>query len=229
MTTIPFAVLFWAEQYMATGTTSLLVATAPLFVGLLTRMDRFQALGTGLSLAGLSLVLLHEAQPAGHWYDGLAAKAAIVLSELAFAYGLVRSKKTLSGGMSLHMYNALQMLVGGTVLLVISFIAEAPLEVEWTWNLAGSIFYLSIMASIVASGIYDWLVQKTAPLFPSTWTILAPLVAMFAGALVLQEAVTPVSIVGTVVTVFGMALVNSNEQRSSFERNVSAVVGVFIR
>ncbi|GAA3314023.1 hypothetical protein GCM10020331_005570 [Ectobacillus funiculus] len=58
--------------------------------------------------------------------------------------------------------------------------------------------------SIIASGIYYWLVKVTNPLLPSTWTYVSPLIALVVGYLWLNETIHFISFVGAIVVLGGV-------------------------
>lgn len=208
MISAPFAALFWAEQYITSGTASLLVATAPVFIGLLSKMEKAQWVGFGLALAGLYFIVFPEIHAGQATFHSLMAKGAIVAAEIFFAYGAIRSKAVLSSGVTPLMFNGLQMGFASIVLLAISGIAEYPLAAKWSNDALISLLYLSVVASVAASGIYYWLVKITSPLFPSTWTYVAPIIAMFAGSLFLGERLSTAGVFGAVLVIGGVVLVN---------------------
>jgi drug/metabolite transporter (DMT)-like permease len=108
------------------------------------------------------------------------------LSEIGFAIGAILSKRLLSNGVSPITVNGFQLLFGGMGLLFLSGFCEpfprfGPLPAG-AW---GSLVYLTLFGSVIASGIYYWLIESTNPLFPSTWFYVSPVIALFVGALVL--------------------------------------------
>ncbi|WP_276353713.1 EamA family transporter [Cohnella caldifontis] len=208
MTAIPFAALFWSEQHIPTGVASLLVATSPVFIGLFERVDRWQKVGIAAAFAGLALVALPELTTGGDRKNAIWAALSIVLSEAAFSYGVIRTRKAFGEGVSSLMLNALQMIFGSLLLFALSGVTENFSGIHWNGSLVFSILYLSVAASVVASGIYYWLVQVTNPLFPTTWTMVSPIVAVFVGALFLHETITWIGAAGTAVALAGIVLVN---------------------
>ncbi|MCK9912948.1 EamA family transporter, partial [Microbacteriaceae bacterium K1510] len=73
---------------------------------------------------------------------------------------------------------------------ILSVCVEQPWETAYTLRSLLSLFYLSVVASIIASTIYYWLVKETNATFPTTWTYVAPVIAMLIGALFLGEQLT---------------------------------------
>lgn len=181
MTTAPYAALFWGEQYLPSGLSALLVATSPFFVILIsiTRARRvsWTALGgVGLGLAGLVLVLHAE----GHSLAReIGPKFAIIGGELCFAAGALRAKQMLTENMSALHLNAWQMLTGGLGLAILAL--TEPWVFPVSLSILGPLAYLTLGGSIMATGLFYWLVQRTNPVFPSTWTYVSPVLAVAIG------------------------------------------------
>jgi drug/metabolite transporter (DMT)-like permease len=207
MTTVPFAALFWAEQYITSGTAALLVATAPVCIGVLSRLNRSQWLGTLLAVGGVYLIVSPDIGGSSSSWETWGAKLAIVCSEFAFAYGAVRSKKIVAG-LSPHLFNGWQMLFASLGLFLVSFFADSGRSATWNSSNVLALLYLAIVASIFASGIYYWMLKVTNPLFPTTWTYVAPIIAMIAGALALGERLTWEGVCGAVLVIGGVLIVN---------------------
>lgn len=216
-TTIPFAALFWAEQHVSSGTAALLVATAPIFIGLMSRIDRGQWLGVLIALGGVYLIVFPDMGASdGTWVNDL-AKGSIIVSEIAFAYGVIRSKRFLATGISPQIFNGLQMLFASLVLGLAALTMEQPSAIEWTTTGTLSLIYLTVVASVLASGIYYWLLKVTNPLFPSTWTYVSPIIAMLAGALVLNEQLTVLGVTGALLVIGGVVVMNVTLFRSLWQ------------
>jgi drug/metabolite transporter (DMT)-like permease len=214
MTTIPFAALYWAEQYVPSGLAALLVATAPVFttiIGIYTGQMRFHwyvVAGLTLGIAGTALIV--GVTPNTAEFTGSHAyisKAAIVLAECAFAVGAIRSKKIM-GKVSPSAFNGFQMIFASVGLFVLSLIFENTGGVAFSSASLLALFYLAIVASIFASNIYYWLVKETNATFPTTWTYVAPVIAMLVGAIFLQEKISLSTIAGGAGVLFGIILLN---------------------
>ncbi len=214
MTGIPFAALYWGEQYISSGLAALLTASGPMMVLLInlvvekkTPVIR-QYAGLLIGGAGIYLVVLPHLQ-IGYSLEWLIGAVAILLSEIAFAWGAVFSKRLLSSGLAPLAVNGFQMAFGSLGLLILSLLFEphdaGAFASTTVW---GSLVYLAGFGSIVASGIYYWLVKRTNPLFPTTWVYVSPVIALFVGALLLNEPIYPASIAGTVMIISGVVLTN---------------------
>ncbi|MDF2679318.1 MAG: EamA family transporter [Brevibacillus sp.] len=213
MTTIPFAALFWAEQYISSGTAALLVATAPIFTTLFSLYRKqmtfrwFVPAGLLISMLGTILLIGWSHDGGTNQTEALLGKLAIILSELFFSYGAVRSREWVTR-LTPFVFNGYQMLFASFGLLLLSFLTEPYAETTFTVTLASALFYLVILVSIAASTLYYWLVQETNAAFPTTWTYVAPVIATAIGYLFLGEALTASHMIGSLAVLLGVILLN---------------------
>jgi drug/metabolite transporter (DMT)-like permease len=213
MTTIPFSALFWGEQYISSGTAALLVATAPIFTTLVSVTHKQMSfrwyifVGLLLSVGGTALIVGHQLEGEDFGLRSLLSKLFIIGSELFFAYGAVRSRP-LVNRLSPFVFNGYQMLFASLGLLLISALAEPITSVSFTAPSLLALFYLAVVASIIASTIYYWLMRETNATFPTTWTYVAPVIAMAVGAVFLDEKLTVISLLGSFGVLAGIILLN---------------------
>jgi drug/metabolite transporter (DMT)-like permease len=206
-TTVSFAALFWSEQYLTAGMAAILTAAAPMLVLLIStggRLSGWQALSIAGGIAGVGLVMAPSIGQGSTM--ALVAAGVLIASELGHAWGSVRAGAVMKAGIQPLPFSGLQMLFGGVGLLLASLLLEvrrAPaVSPEGWWAL----LYLAVAGSLVAWGLYYWLVAKTGPLFPSTWTYVSPVLATIAGAWFLAEEVTVLTFAGVALVLVSVAL-----------------------
>src|SRR5947209_14342924 len=114
----------WAEQWVPSGFAALFVGTAPFWATLIEllrrsgeRLDLRRALGMFIGFLGVAMLVTPRG--AGNAFDSRFVIGAIViqLGCVAWQYGTIRGKHTLSK-VSPLMSSALQMLAGGVVVTV---------------------------------------------------------------------------------------------------------------
>jgi len=213
MTTVFFAALYWGEQYISSGLAALLSATAPMMVGMVQwRQGSGKLLGG--KLAGLCLGLIGVGAAVFYSLNGgwgsksIEAVLILLMAEVAYSYGTVRSKKALASGANPYIFNAYQMIFGSAGLIILSALVEPWQVTGLNTSIVGAWLYLTILGSIVGHGTYYWLVRATNPMFPSTWTYISPIIAQFVGYLWLGEAISVFSFVGLVLVLSGVLLIN---------------------
>ncbi|HEX2494044.1 MAG TPA: EamA family transporter, partial [Steroidobacter sp.] len=70
-----------------------------------------------------------------------------------------------------------------------------------------ALLYLVVFGSIVALNCYLWLLTRVSAQKATTYALVNPVVALFLGAVVLHERVTPLAIVAAALVLIGVALV----------------------
>ncbi len=179
----------WAEQWVASGLTALLVATVPLWMVLLDwlwagapRPGVWSWFGLLWGLFGVWLLVGTQGNGV---LTGPALVGGIVVlaGALSWAWGsiLSRSMQFPSGpGMS----TSLQMLAGGTMLC-----GAGALSGEWSsWAPAGTslksilaLGYLIVFGAMVGYAAYIWLLRVSTPGRVATYAYVNPVVALLLG------------------------------------------------
>jgi drug/metabolite transporter (DMT)-like permease len=213
MTSFPFAALYWGEQFITSGESAILVASAPLFIILMsTFMHKKRLLKTELCgliscVAGIFFVIGKEIDIVNNPYN-LQAKIFIILAEVGFAYGSIKSKEIMDTIKNPLYVNGLQMFYGGLLLLVFGFLVNESYSFPVHINGFLILLYLIVFASIISYGIYYWLIQRTNPYFPSTWTFISPVIALMLGFSFLNEDISILGYFGSFLIIFGVFLSN---------------------
>jgi drug/metabolite transporter (DMT)-like permease len=208
--TIPYASVYWGEQFVSSGLTAVLFATYPQFVALLAHSgvhgERLTpSLGLGLlsGLGGVTVLFwgeLGSSQP-GAVGGGLL----ILLAALSSAGGTIMLKRRLAH-LDPLLINLRPMLYGGLILMALSLLTEGA--TPWTWSLrgTGTLLYLSVFGSAVAFSLYCWL-MRTLPVSRLSFIVyVTPVIALLLGAMVEGESMTWRLLLGTALIIGGISL-----------------------
>jgi drug/metabolite transporter (DMT)-like permease len=189
----------WAEHRIDSGVAALLIAIEPVWIALLTpfvlgfaRPGWRTALGLALGVAGVAVLVVDPTGNDPTSVDALGALV-VVLSALTWALGSLFTVKAELPSSRTVAFGA-QMLCGGALLL-----GTGALAGEWTAvdpaRFSGrslvALAYLVVFGSIAAFTAYGYLLRATPPLVASTYAFVNPLVAVFLGWLLANEAVGP--------------------------------------
>ncbi|SEB59151.1 EamA family transporter [Paenibacillus sp. GP183] len=211
-----FSTLYWAEQYVASGIAAVLSATGPIMILILQivvlrqRSTIRSTFGCIIGFAGVFLLLLPKLTVSVSllWAVGCIA---ILIGELSYCAGALYSKGVIQSlpDASPIALNAVQMMYGGVLLLVLSlFTEQVHLKSLMSASVIGSLLYLIVIGSMVGHSLFYWLVAKTNPVFPATWLYISPLIALGFGALFYQETITWITAIGVVTIIVGTVLAN---------------------
>jgi drug/metabolite transporter (DMT)-like permease len=223
------AVVTVAEQEVPSSLAALLIASVPLWVIILRRTagEPVPRASVGAVLVGFAgvAILLRPGEQSGN--ATLLGLAACVFAALMWASGSFASPKLKLPRDGL-VSTAWQMLLGGLVITVVGLAVGEAGDVEPAAFSARSLValaYLIAVGSWFAFTAYAWLLQNAPISRVATYAYVNPVVAIFLGWLVLDEVITPVTLVGATIIVVSVALVvrieaglRANVKRESHRR-----------
>jgi drug/metabolite transporter (DMT)-like permease len=191
------------------GLAALVVATVPLWVVLFRRLTgdagaRGTAVWVACGFAGVALLLLPGERPDDAPIGGLLI---VVAAAFCWASGSFASGRLALPGDPIRS-TAWQMLIGGFVMTLVGVAAGEGSEVAFGAFSAESVLafaYLVLIGSLVAFTAYVWLLQNAPISQVATYAYVNPVVAIFLGALIAGEEVTPLVAVAATVIVASVA------------------------
>jgi drug/metabolite transporter (DMT)-like permease len=208
----------WAEQSVPTGVAALIIASVPLWIALLDRVFFGRRLsgraivGLAVGFAGIALLV----QPGGGGSLDPVGTAVLVVAALGWATGTLLSRGAALPSRPL-VGSAMQMLAGGTILLVVSAVAGELNDVgsdALSPKVLLSMAYLILFGSILAFSCYGWLVRTTRTSLVATYAYVNPVVAVLLGWLVLGEQLGMRTILAGGIVVAAVALIVSAQPKA---------------
>ncbi|KKJ78357.1 hypothetical protein WH95_03420 [Kiloniella litopenaei] len=207
----PFAMISWAEQYISSGLTAILMATGPLIALILShffstddRFTLFKFLGVLVGFAGVLVVLgLDSFSGIG---DNFYAQIITMLAAMCYACSgiLVRRIKEKSNTVV-----TASILISATALILpVSLIFEAP-WVAIASSESNSIFallYLGLIPTALAFILRFYLIREVGVTFASYVGYLVPFFGVLWGALFLGERLPSTTIIGLLLILSGIAV-----------------------
>ncbi|MGH8385749.1 MAG: drug/metabolite exporter YedA [Pseudomonas sp.] len=207
---------------VASGVAALAVATVPLFTLLFgyfwgTRNTRLEWAGITLGLIGIAMLNLGsnlQSSPLG--------ATLLILAAASWAFGSVWSKHLpLPQG---AMASAVEMLVGGVVLLIGSAASGEHLEkvppIEGWFALA----YLTIFGSIIAFNAYMYLLKHVRPAAATSYAYVNPAVAVLLGIVFVGETIGIEEALAMLVIISAVVLIGLPQWRRAPAQPVAKVV-----
>jgi drug/metabolite transporter (DMT)-like permease len=212
--------LHWAEQKVPSGLASLLIASEPIWVFLLTaiaaRQWRWNATllaGILLGFGGVGLLMGRSAVNSGPGV--FAGSLAIVLGALSWSVGIVYSRRSHLSGHPL-LLSALSLLAGSVQLLLVGTAVgeyrgfSLATVSSRSWLALG---YLIFFGSVVAFTAYNWLLEHYSATLVATHTYVNPIVAVLFGWLFAGEAVTVNVLLSAALVIGAVMLVDRGMAR----------------
>ena len=200
---------------LPSGLAALLVAVIPLWVVLLRWLAKDRptvrtVAGVALGFLGLSVLLLPGARP-----DGVALLAVLTVIGGAFLWSVGSFYATRADlpedGLTT---TAVEMAAGGAGLVVVGLLRGERLDVSQVSTVSWlGLAYLVVFGSLVAFTAYSWLLSVAPVSKVATYAYVNPVVAVGLGALLRDEDVTGLTVLGGAVTVAAVAVVVREESR----------------
>lgn len=210
--------VLWAEEYVPSGFTALIVALVPIFVVALEawvfrdgKMPLRGLSGLALGLVGL-LILLWPKIASGTRLGRLELMGAGILAfgSLVWSFGSILSHRW-SLSVDVFVAAAWQMTLAGLVNTVVGLLTGQFSRAHWTGHGISAILYLVVAGSWLGFTAYIWLLEHVVPPKVATYAYVNPVVALVLGWLLLSERIDAFMIAGTVVIIGAVALVNTSK------------------
>lgn len=205
----------WSEQQVPSSTAALVVATVPLWIALFDwllfegrRPGKRVTTGLILGLIGI-LLLIGPGQVRGSAGFSLLALLVLLLAPLLWSLGSLYSRRA-ELPENTFMSTAMEMLAGGVLLLLAGFLTGETgrlAAANFSTRSLAAFAYLTVFGSIIAFTAYIWLLKQVQATKVATYTYVNPVIAVFLGWLILDETITPLTIVAVVIIVAAVVLI----------------------
>jgi drug/metabolite transporter (DMT)-like permease len=213
----------WAEQFVPSGVTALLIGVQPLFFVLTEWAWPGGTRPTAAIMAALLLGFAGVAWLAAPWQSvreggiDLAGVLAVLGACVSWAIGSIYSRHARHGAEPL-LASSLQMLTGGATLLLVAalhgdlaqFHPAAVSTRSWA-----ALAYLIGCGSLVGFSTFVWLIKHSTPARVSTYAYVNPIVAVFLGWLILDEPVTGRTLAASAVIIAAVVMITLQKSRSA--------------
>jgi drug/metabolite transporter (DMT)-like permease len=207
----------WGEQYLPSGFVALIIATVPLWMALFAPafggrwINWTAAIGIAIGLAGIVL-LVRPGGGAGHWQT-----LVVLLAPLLWAIGSLYARDAPAPRQPLTAVG-MEMIAGGALLSVAGVVSGELGHVHLgnvSFASVAAFVYLVLIGALVGYVAYIWLLHHVSVTAASTYAFVNPVVAVALGAIVLGEAVTPLTLVAAALIVGAVVLLLIGQSRKS--------------
>jgi drug/metabolite transporter (DMT)-like permease len=199
----------WAMQYMPSNELALLNGTSAFWIaglGVFGRrghpLTRPAVLGLVIGFIGAVFMLI----PKGPVFSkGSLAQLGALTASASWALGTLYYR-SINTQLSSMMFMALQMLMGGLMLLGLSLVHGDSMH--WPPSAPGiiALCYLTFISSGLAYTAYGWLTMNTTPALISTYSYVNPAIAAVLGWLVLHEHLSGLQLIGMAIIIIGVCI-----------------------
>ncbi|HEX6049766.1 MAG TPA: EamA family transporter [Gemmatimonadaceae bacterium] len=200
----------WAEQWVDSGETALLMTTIPLWLVVLTAGMQRRApsrrvmAGLGLGMAGVAVLAFDAAT----WNGNTLPRVVLLVCALAWAAGSIVARDGARPASAVQS-TTMQLAVGAVVVTLLALVTgdlgrwdPSALTPRAAWALA----FLVIGGTVLGFAAYTWLLQVTTPAAVGTYAFVNPVVAVALAAAMGDMAITLGTAAAAVLVLSSVAL-----------------------
>lgn len=217
---IPFSLIVWGQQHIASGVASILNASTPLFTVVLAhfltsdeKMSPGRAAGVVTGFAGVAVMIgLDAAQALG---THVAAQALCLAGAVSYAFAAIYGRRFRTMGLS-PMAAATGQVTASSVLLV-----PLVLAVDRPWTLAmpamatfAALVGVAAISTALAYVLYFRILASAGATNLLLVTFLIPVSAILLGILFLDEVLLPRHVAGMVLIGLGLSAIDGRPWRA---------------
>jgi drug/metabolite transporter (DMT)-like permease len=208
----------WGVKYISAGLGSIIGAIFPLwlvmigFAGSRTHMPARTVMGILLGFSGICVIFYDHL---GDFLDpefrlGIFLSLA---STWSWAFGTLYTKKH-AVNFNPYFSLGLQMVISAIVLTIISSATGNSVPVtSFPWQVWAAIAFLVTFGSVISFIAYLYALQNLPTEQASLYAYINPIVAVLLGWVIFEEKLTGFIIAGTLITLYGVYLVNKSAAR----------------
>jgi drug/metabolite transporter (DMT)-like permease len=210
----------WAEQYLASGITAVVIATSPFWMvavdALLPGGDRLngrQLFGLLVGFAGIVILVWPDITLEGA--DGRLVLYGIVALQIACAGWAIASSYTKRHAVTRNVLAvaAMQMLFGGAFMILAGTLAGEWSSLSFNIRTTSALVYLVVAGSLIAFAAYSYALRHLPIATVSLYTYVNPVIAVALGTLLLGEPFRLSMVAAAVIIVIGIAIVRTRGSR----------------
>ena len=217
----PFALVYWGEQYIASGLASVLFAAYPFVVAIGShfflsneKLNMGKSAGILLGFTGVVIIFWSDLKVSA---DNTLGMLAVLTSTVMQGSSLVMVKK------ANHHISPTSLSLGGMILGIfllypLAFILEDFSSLRFDTAGIGSILYLGTFGTVVTFVVYYWLLKRVEVLYLSLVSFVTPILAVILGTIWLKESLSQNIFLGAALVLMGIIIANGKDLLTVFSR-----------
>jgi drug/metabolite transporter (DMT)-like permease len=209
--------VIWAEQFVPSGLTALLVSIRPFWLVIIEWVRPPRKRPSGAVLVGLILgfvgiiVLVGPSSAGGHGDVAPLGALVLILGSLSWAIGSFWSRDAQLPESGL-LTTGMEMLGGGALLMIVGALSGefAQLDVHAISKASAiGLLYLVTFGSLLGFTSYIWLLDKVSPARLGTYAYVNPLVAVMLGWAIAGERLSIRTGIAAAIVICAVALITT--------------------
>jgi len=208
-----YAFVYWAEQYIASGLTSVLFSIMPFYVLILSwrllpqdRINWKKFVGVCFGFVGLLVIFRDQLYLNSMDRNVIYGMVAVLIAPMFSATGTIMGKKA-TIRMNPFVLNTLPLLYSSLFFLMLSLMVERNTHPVFDASAIFSIIYLGLLGTAVAFVMYFWMLKNTSAIMMSMITYVTPPLALIWGWVILDENISSLLVIGLLFIFSGIYMV----------------------
>jgi drug/metabolite transporter (DMT)-like permease len=204
---------FMGLQYISAGLERLILYIYPTLVLLILafvkhkKIQPAEKIALAIAYAGMFLVFVHDIRLNNSWQLTAQGSLLVLVSAITFAIFIVAAGDMIPriGSLRFTAYGMISACVGVIVHNLITEDVQGFHQATPVYELA---FLLAVFCTVLPSFLMNEGIRILGSGKAASLGIMGPVITLFLGALILDEAVGPIQIIGAVLVIGGVALVS---------------------
>jgi drug/metabolite transporter (DMT)-like permease len=216
----------WAEQFVPSGLTALLVSILPFWLVIIEWVRPPRRRPSGAVMVGLILgfigiiVLMGPSEFGGHGDVSPVGALVLILGSLSWAIGSFWSRDAELPGSGL-LTTGMEMLGGGVLLMIVGAVTGelSQFDIHRISNASVvGLIYLITFGSLIGFTSYIWLLDKVSPARLGTYAYVNPIVAVLLGWAIAGETLTIRTGIAAAIVICAVALITTARSTETAHR-----------
>ncbi len=217
---LPFSFVYWGEKYVPSGLASILFATFPLFIALISWFlipnDKI-SLSTviGIIFGFIGIIFIFSDDLNLNFSINFTAMLVIVISSLLQAFTAVIIKRW---GKHLNpvSMNFIPIMFAGIIMIIIALLFEDTSKNKYDFNSIFSVCFLALFGTVIAFTTYYWLLKRMSVVILSLSSFITPIIAVILGWIFLDEVLDQNTLIGSLLVLIGVLFANFNGAKNYY-------------
>ncbi len=209
---IPFGLVYWAEQFIPSGLTSILFGTFPFFVVIFSKiLIRSERVGAGkvagivIGFIGIYLIYSEDMNVKLNQYILGMTVVLISAAMQGWITVLIKIKGKRLNPLSM---NLVPLIIAGFTMLILGILFENTSKVTIDSKAVLSVLYLAFFGTVLTFTIYYWLMKRINVIILSLSSFITPIIALILGHIILSENFSSQVVFGSGLVLTGILFAN---------------------
>ena len=215
-----FLLIYFASYHLPTGLVSVIFSSVVIFNmvnGAIFLKDRLSAkmiIGACIGITGIALIFFPEISDIDSGRAGLTGLAFALVGTLSASTGMLISAKHQRDALPVLQTNAWGMFYGALIMATFILVTQTPVRFDPSITYISSLFYLAIVASVLAFSCFLTLVGRIGAGKAAYATVLFPILSLALSTLFEDYQWSAMAVLGVALAIGGNVLILTDKDSS---------------